>query len=172
MTDPWLILLRIVHVGSAMAWFGGAIVGGFFLFRAAQSLGPASQPFMNELMKRQRMGVYFPIVAGLAVLSGAALFWRDSAGLTSTWISSPSGLAYLIGGLAAITAFVGGMILIGPSVRDQTAVRNELAASGGAPTVEQRERLARSDRRMQLANRIDLPLLLLAGLTMAVGRYL
>lgn len=172
MTDPWLIGLRIVHVGSAMAWFGGAIVGGFFLSRAAQALGPASQPFMDQLMTRQRMGVFFPIVAGLAVVSGAALFWRDSAGLSSGWISSPTGLAYAIGGLAAIAAFVGGMILIGPSVREQTEVRNELAASGGAPTPEQRERLARADRRMQLANRIDLPLILLAGLTMAVGRYL
>ena len=172
MTDPWLILLRIAHVGSAMAWFGGALVGGFFLFRAAEALGPASQPFMDQLMRRQRMGVYFPIIAGLAVLSGGALFWRDSAGLSSAWISSPTGLAYAVGGLAAITAFVGGMILIGPSVRDQAAVRNELAASGGAPTVMQRERLERADRRMQLASRIDLPLLLLAGLTMAVGRYL
>jgi len=29
--DAWLILLRIVHVGSAMIWFGGAILAGFFL---------------------------------------------------------------------------------------------------------------------------------------------
>lgn len=34
------------------------------------------------------------------------------------------------------------------------------------------ERLERADRRMRLAARIDLPLLLVAGLTMAVGRYL
>ena len=170
--DWGLIVLRIVHVGSAMAWFGGAIVGGFFLFRAARTLGPAGQQFMDQLMNRQRLGVFFPIVASLAILSGAALFWRDSNGLSSAWISSPSGAAYAIGGLAAIGAFVGGMILIGPSVADETAVRNELAASGGAPTDAQRERLARADRKIQLASRIDLPLILLAGLTMAVGRYL
>jgi hypothetical protein len=32
--------------------------------------------------------------------------------------------------------------------------------------------LAEADRRMRLANRIDLPLLIVAVLTMAVGRYL
>jgi len=64
------------------------------------------------------------------------------------------------------------MILIGPSVAEQAAVQNELAVSGGGPTEAQRGRLDRADRRMQLANRIDMPLILLAGLTMAVGRYL
>ena len=170
--DWWLIVLRVVHIGSAMAWFGGAIVGGFFLFPSARSLGPAGQPFMDQLMNGRRMGIFFPIVAALTILGGAALYWRDSNGLASAWISSPTGLAFTIGGLAAIVAFIGGMILIGPSVAEQTAVRNELAATGGGPTDAQRQRLERADRRMRLANRIDLPLILLAGLTMAIGRYL
>ena len=169
----WLLIVeRVVHVGSAMAWFGGAVIGGFFLTPTAKALGPSGQPFMEHLLKRRRMGVFFPIVAALTVLSGAALYWRDSNGLDLAWISTPSGLAFTIGGLAAIGAFVGGMILIGPSVAEQAAVQNELAASGGAPTEDQRGRLERADRRMQLANRIDMPLILLAGLTMAVGRYL
>jgi hypothetical protein len=169
--DWWLIILRIVHVGSAMAWFGGAIVGGYFLFPAEKALGSAAQPFMDQL-NRRRIGIYFPIVASLAILSGGALFWRDSNGLASSWISSPSGLAFGLGGLAAIVAFVGGMILIGPSVAAQAAVRNELATTGGEPTEEHHRQLERADRRMKLANRIDLPLLLLAGLMMAIGRYL
>jgi hypothetical protein len=57
-------------------------------------------------------------------------------------------------------------------VAAQTSVRNELAASGGAPSELQRQRLESADRRMRLANRIDLSLILLAGLTMAIGRYL
>jgi uncharacterized membrane protein len=172
MMDWWLILLRIVHVGSAMAWFGGAIVGSFFLAPTAQALGSAGQPFMDHLFKRRRMGIFFPIVASLTVLAGVALYWRDSDGLSSAWITSPPGLAFTIGGLAAIAALVGGVVLIGPSVAEQTAVGNELAASGAEPNAEQRARLERADRRMRLANRIDLPLILLAGLTMAVGRYL
>ena len=170
--DWWLIVLRVVHIGSAMAWFGGAIVGSFFLFPAARALGPAGQPFMDQLMNGRRMGIYFPIVAALTILAGAALYWRDSNGLASAWVSSPTGLAFTIGGLAAIVAFVGGMILIGPSVADMSAVRNQLATTAGEPNEDQRRRLERADGRMKLANRIDLPLILLAGLTMAIGRYL
>jgi hypothetical protein len=169
--DWGLIVLRVVHVGSAMAWFGGAIVGSFFVFPAVRALGPAGQPFMDQLINRRRLGVFFPIVSSLSILSGAALFWRDSNGLTSAWISSPSGVAFAIGGLAAVVAFVSGMILIGPSVADETAVRNELAASGGAPTDAQQDRLERAERRRQLSSRIGLPLILVAALMMAIGRY-
>ena len=147
---------------------GGPVMSMYFL----AAIGPAAQPFMEHLTKRRRIGAYFPIVAALTILAGAALYWRDSNGLDSAWISSPSGLAFTIGGVAAIVAFVGGMILIGPSAAEQAAVQKELAANGGAPSGAHLERLAQADRRMRLASRIDLPLLLLAGLTMAVGRYL
>ena len=81
-------------------------------------------------------------------------------------------MAFTIGGLAAIIAFVGGGVLVGPGIAEQTAVRGELAAGDGVPTAAQQERLDRADRRLALAGRIDLPLLLLAALTMAVARYL
>jgi hypothetical protein len=51
-------------------------------------------------------------------------------------------------------------------------VRAELASGDRVPTDDQRRRLSRAEGRMRLANRMDLPLLLLAGLTMAVARYL
>ena len=169
----WLLLgLRVVHVGSAMVWFGGAIIGGFFLSPTATALGDKAQPFMDHLMRRRRMGIVFPVVAALTVLAGAALYWRDSGGLQWAWISSPTGVAYTIGGAAAIASFVLGFILVAPSVAEQSAVRNELAASGDAPTQSQRERLQHADSLMRLAARVDLPLILVAGLTMATARYL
>ena len=170
--DLLLIGLRIVHIGSAMTWFGGAIIGSFFLSPTADALGRAGQPFMEHLMKRRRMGIFFPIVGLLTILSGAALYWRDSGGLQSAWITSPVGLAFTIGGLAAIASLVLGFILIGPGIATQVAVEAELAAGDGVPTQAQQERLAWANGRMRLAGRIDLPLLLLAALTMAVARYL
>jgi hypothetical protein len=169
----WLLLgTRVVHVGSAMIWFGGAIVGGFFLQPTAQALGKAGQPFMEHLMKRRRLGLLFPVVAAAAILSGAALYWRDSNGLDMAWITTSSGLAFTVGGLAAIAAFGGGLLLIGPSVAEQTAVETELAAGDGVPTEGQRQRLEQAARKMRRASRIDLPRILVAGLKMAVGRYL
>jgi len=170
--DWWLLLLRVVHIGSAMVWFGGAIIGGFFLSPTAAALGDSAQPFMDHLMRRRRMGIVFPIVAALTVAAGAVLYWRDSGGLQWAWITSATGLAFTVGGAAAIASFALGFVLVAPSVAEQTAVRNELAASGGAPTQAQRERLQHADRLMRLAGRVDLPLILIAGLTMATARYL
>ena len=170
--DPVLLGLRVVHVGAAMLWFGGGIVGAFFLAPTADALGKSGQPFMDHLMNRRRMGVFFPIVAALTILAGIGLYWRDSNGLDPTWITSPPGLAFTLGGLAAILSFVLGAILVGPAVAGQTAVRNELAAGDGIPNDEQGRRLADADRRMRLARRFDVPLLLFAAVTMAVGRYL
>jgi hypothetical protein len=127
---------------------------------------------MDHLMKRRGLGMFFPIVAALTVAAGAALYWHDSSGLQATWITSPTGLAYTIGGLAALVAFVGGLVLIGPSIAAQAAVQTELVHGDGIPTADQQRRLAWAEARMRLSSRIDLPLLLLAGLTMAVGRYL
>ncbi len=169
--DPLLLLVRIVHIGSAMIWFGGAILSIFFLDPTARALGPAAAPFTQSLMRRG-MGILFPVAALLTILSGAALYWRDSGGLQTAWITSPGGLAFTIGGIAAIIAFVGGMLLIGPSVAEQTAVQKELDAGDGVPDAGQQARLARADARMRLATRLDLPLIVLAALTMAVGRYL
>ena len=170
--DWWLLGLRIVHVGSAMIWFGGAIIGGLFLSPTATALGDSAQPFMDHLMRRRRMGVMFPVVAALTVLAGALLYWRDSGGLQSAWITSPTGAAYTIGGAAAIASFVLGFILVAPSIAEQSAVRNELVASGGVTTQAQHERLRHADRLMRLAGRVDLPLILVAGLTMATARYM
>jgi uncharacterized membrane protein len=170
--DWGLILLRIVHVGSAMTWFGGAIIGGFFLGPTVKALGQAGQPFLDHLIKRRRMGMLFPIVAALTVLSGVALYWRASNGLDGAWIASGTGIAFTVGGLAALISFVGGLVLVGPSFAEQAAVQAELAGGDGVLSESQGQRLARADRKMQLATRIDLPLLLLAALTMAVARYL
>jgi uncharacterized membrane protein len=39
--DWWVFLVRIVHIGSAMIWFGGAIIASFFLTPTAAALGRA-----------------------------------------------------------------------------------------------------------------------------------
>ncbi len=170
--DSLVLIERILHVGSAMIWFGGAIIGSFFLAPTAEALGKAGQPFMDHLVNRRRMGIFFPIVAAAAILSGAALYWRDSGGLQVSWITTSIGIAYTIGAIAALLSFIGGLVLVGPSVAAQTAVRNELAAAGvDAPDDDQRRRLERADRQMRLATRIDLPLLTVAALSMAVARY-
>jgi hypothetical protein len=46
---------------------------------------------MEHLTNRRKLGTYFPIVALLTILAGAALYWRTSGGLQAAWIGSPMG---------------------------------------------------------------------------------
>ncbi len=154
-----------------MAWFGGALIGSFLPAPTAKALGRQAQPFMDHLAKRRRIGVYSPIIAALTILSGAALYWRDSGGLQVSWITTPTGLGFSMGALAGIATFIGGAVLVWPNIAAQTAVQNELAISVAAATDVQRGRLARAGRQMQLADRIDRPLIVTAGVMMAVARY-
>ena len=114
----------------------------FFLFPTAEALGPAAGPFMEHLTKRRRMAAFFPIVAALTILAGAGLYWRDSNGLDPAWITSGPGLAFTIGGLAAIAAFVGGLVISAPRLRPRES-EAELAATG-VPTDNHRARLERA----------------------------
>jgi hypothetical protein len=170
--DGWLILLRIVHIGAAMSWFGGAIIASFFLTPTAAALGQAGQPFMDHLIHRRRLGIFFPIVAGLRILNGAALYWRDSAGLQSAWITSPSGLAFRGRWTGGDRGLRRRSHPYRPERRRADGDLERLAAGDGVTTEAQRQRLERAGRRLRLASGIDLPLLLIAGLTMAIGRYL
>jgi uncharacterized membrane protein len=172
--DPGLLILRIVHITAAMLWVGGAVIGSFFLAPTARALGPTAQPFMDHLNNRRRMGIFFPAVATLTVAAGALLYWRASDGLHAEWITSGTGLAFTAGALAGIASLILGGILVGPSIGEEIAVRNELADAGpGAlPTEEQRRRLERAAAKMRLADRIDLPLIVAAVVLMATARYL
>ena len=59
--DWWLIGLRVVHVGSAMAWFGGAHHRRVLPVPDGESAGRSGeQPFMDQLMNSRRMGVVLP----------------------------------------------------------------------------------------------------------------
>ncbi len=171
--DVGLLTLRIVHITAAMLWVGGGIVGSFFLDPTAQALGPSAQPFMDHLTRRRRMNIYFPVVAILTVGAGAILYWRDSGGLRTEWITTPTGLAFTAGALAGIGSLVLGALLVGPSLAEVSAVRSELTAAGAdaVPTAGQQRRLERAAGRMRLAKRVDLPMILIAVVLMATARY-
>src|SRR3954464_14500247 len=73
------LVLRFVHILSAITWLGGGILTAFFLIPAISG----SQTAMAEVMaglKRKRFFIFQPIVATLTILSGLRLLWIDSAG--------------------------------------------------------------------------------------------
>ena len=106
--DQWLVItLRIIHIFTGAAWVGGAFLLSGFLIPTSKRLGPAAgSSYLNAFLDHPWFSRYISGVEGLAVLTGLILFWNTSGGLETTWLTSPTGLAFAIGGTAAIVALV------------------------------------------------------------------
>src|SRR5205809_5346858 len=125
----WLqIGLRIIHIGSGILWVGGAALFSLYIEPTLKALGPDAEKVINELVEVRKVPIFFATTSTLAVLGGVLLYWRDSNGLQLSWITSPSGLAFTIGGLFAIAAWLGGNVFTRPAVEKVGAIGAEMKA--------------------------------------------
>lgn len=170
--DLVLLALRLVHIGSGILWVGGAALFFFYIEPSINKLGPDAQKFVDELINRRKAPIYFAGVAILAVLSGIVLIWRDSDGFQASWITSPTGLGFTIGGLAALIAGLGGNLLIPRTLGQLSAAGAEMSAGGGPPSPELVGRFHAIQERLRLIGLVDIVLLAIAVVGMAVARYL
>ena len=74
---PWLGV-KLVHVLLGAFWFGGSVVGTFYLIAAARALGPAAAPVMKYVIGVRKLSVVLNIAAGLTLLTGLAMYDRLS----------------------------------------------------------------------------------------------
>ena len=95
---------------------GAAFVLFLFIQPSAKELGPEGQRFMGHLAARKRLPMLIMLSAILTVLAGILLFWRASDGFDVDWISSGPGVAFTVGGLAAITTLALGLAITKPAV--------------------------------------------------------
>lgn len=147
-------ILNLIHVFSAVIWAGVAFYQFAFLSPAVQQAGPAGGAVMGRVLNGRLLRV-MSIVPLLTVLSGLAMYWFVSGGLSSGFFSSWQGIVLSIGALAGIAAFFEGLMVIGPTAAEMRDLGNQLA--GGPPTPEQaarmqalRERLSKSGTRAAL----------------------
>ena len=169
----WLqIGLRIVHIFTGVAWVGGAALFFFYFEPAINKLGPDAEKFVHEVVNRRKLPIYFIVASTLSVLAGLWLYWRDSDGLQMAWVLSPTGLAFGIGGIAALLAWVGGNLLIPRTLEQVMAIGAEMNSSGGPPTPELMGAMHTVQQRLRLIGLADIILLGIALLGMVVARYL
>lgn len=166
------ITLRVVHISCGVLWVGGAFFFFIFVEPTANELGPDSEKFMTRIVVGRRLPVYFIVLSALTVLAGLTLYWIRSAGLQAAWITSPTGLALTIGGVAALIAFVGGNALIKPNVDKLAALGAEIGASGGPPTEAQQRALRDVQHTLRRIGTVDIVLLIIAVIAMASARHL
>ena len=165
-----ILILRFIHVLGGIFWVGAHLFTTFFLMPAFASAGPAAGPVMAGLQQR-RIFTILPVVAVLTLLSGFRLMQITSGGFSAAYFDSPGGRVYAWGGVAAIAAFVIGMLVARPA-----AVRmGRLAAAAVSAPAEDRERnaaeLGRIRGRARASALVVAVLLIVAATAMATARY-
>jgi hypothetical protein len=169
--DGLQIVLRIVHILAGVFWVGSAYVLVFFVAPTAADLGPEGGRFMAGLNQRRRLPVYSAVSAYLTIIAGLILYWRSSDGLDPDWITSGPGIAFALGGVAAILALVIGAAMIGPTARRLGALSAQVAQAQGPPSSETGAELQRLGARMRSGGIAVVVLLTAAVVAMAVARY-
>ena len=161
------LTVRVLHMLMGALWLGGVTVMTFFLGPAINEAGPEGGKVMGGLVRRKFL-TYFPIVAGLSVLSGAWLLWR----FTSGDFAQSSFHMFATGAVLGLAAAI-----IGGSVVGRTA--NKLAALGqkaaAATDAQQRgaiiAQMAPLKKRMHTFTLVVFFLVLGAFICMSLGHY-
>lgn len=166
-----LIVLRLVHVVAGILWGGAAVYYLFFVKPSVKAIGPVGPQFMQNLVERRKLPIFMMSTSLLTVLAGGILFWFSSGGFTPAWMASGPGIGFTIGSSAAVVAFFAGGLGVGSTSAEMGALGGQIAASGNGPTPEQAAKMQTLEKRLNLAERIDFIMLVIAMLTMATARY-
>lgn len=170
--DPFLVVLRVLHIGAGVLWVGAAWTLFLFVDPTLRALGPDTEKSFTQYVTRQRR--LDKIIFGatlVTVAAGAILYWLDWQRLGSAWFQSGFGISITIGAAAAIVAFILGPTAILPTVNRINALGAEIDRAGGPPTAEQQAALSGLTARLHSIFRIDFVLLTIAVLFMAIARY-
>jgi uncharacterized membrane protein len=166
-----LLVLRLIHILSAILWVGSTMYTSFFLVPALSS-SPAVMGQVLAGLQRRRSLLVLQIVAALTILSGLRLLWIDSAGFTAGYFTGATGRTFGISAGAAILAAVLSFGVAQPAMARAGAVAASLAASANGA---ERERLTSElnglRRRGTVASTVAVGFGLLAASGMAIARY-
>jgi uncharacterized membrane protein len=162
-----IIALRIIHILAGIFWVGGTLMMTFFIGPTIGATAEAGQKFVGHLMSKLKFSQRMAAAAGLTILAGGILFWIDSDGFGSAWVSSGAGRGFSIGAGFAIIGFVYGL-LIG---RTTTAMAQLGAQFQGKPSPEQIAQMQVLGKQQTAYSKIGSAMLILAVIFMATARY-
>jgi uncharacterized membrane protein len=166
-----ILLFRFIHIVVGAFWFGAVIFMTVFLMPSLQAAGPAAGAVMDQLTRVRRLPIYMMSAAILTILSGFALYARDSGGFSGPWMRSGTGMVFGIGGLAGTLGAVVGMAVATPAGRRMGVLGAEIKASGGAPTPVQVAELQALQSRIARGSLAVAVLIVIATMAMSLARY-
>jgi uncharacterized membrane protein len=160
-------LLRIIHIVAGVFWVGGTLIMTIFIGPTVGATAEAGQKFVGHLTNNMKFSNRMSAAAGLTILAGAILFWIDSQGFTSAWMTSGAGRGFGIGAGFALIGFVFGM-LIG---RTTKAMAQLGAQFQGKPTAEQTVQMQAIRRQQATYSNVSVAALIIAVIVMSIARY-
>jgi uncharacterized membrane protein len=167
----WLqIILRVVHIGAGIFWVGSATFLLVFVEPTAHALGPRGGPFMAHMTQARKMPVIISVSAVLTIAAGIWLYWRDTNGFDPDIIGTPVFIAFTVGAIAAIVAFVIGLVMVRPRVERLGSLAGVMATD--APPQEQVREIGDLQRSLRSISILNEVLLVIAVVAMASARYL
>jgi hypothetical protein len=167
-----MLVFRILHIASAVAWGGSVFLLVVFLQPSAAALGPAGAPFMAELLGKRRLVDRIILLGALTVTGGLFMYWHDGQvyGGLAHFASTRFGTAITLGALGAIAALAIGIFGTRPRVERLLAIGRQAAEAGG-PTPEQLAAMGALQGQLKVLARASLGLIVLAVVAMSTARY-
>jgi hypothetical protein len=166
-----VIVLRLVHIILGVFWVGAIFFFVAFLQPSVRDAGPDGMKVVQQLIRRGYLNL-LPVVAGLTMLAGLALYWIDARAMDGAWMASGVGRGFTVGAVAAIVGFLVGFFVMRASTVRAIALGQSLAQLAEGP--ERQARMAEIDRlrrRAAMSSHWVAGLLLIAVAAMAVARY-
>jgi uncharacterized membrane protein len=166
-----VLALRLIHVVCGVIWVGGVLFIAWFLIPTIRGVGPAGGPVMSHMVQVRRLPIVMMVVAILTVLSGLALYWRDSGGFHGAWMQTGTGIVFSLGALLGLASVALGMAVSSPVGRRLGVLAAAAQAKGGPPSAEEAAEMQRLQARLAASSNLVAVLLVLATAAMAVARY-
>jgi uncharacterized membrane protein len=166
-----MLVLRLTHIVFGALWVGMLIFTVFFLGPAVAEAGPEGGKLMAALQRRRIM-VIMPVMALITLVSGFWMFDRLAGGNYAALMRSPMGQALGWGGVAAVLAFVLGIVVMRPAMLRATRLAESLATASPEERAARSAEIQRLRVRGTVVGRVVAILLLVALAAMAVARYL
>jgi len=164
----YLLLLRILHIGGGVFWVGSTLLLAAVITPALKESGGTGQKFIDYLITKKRFGTESAGAGGMAGIAGLLLFWHDTQGFTSAWLTSSAGIGFTIGAVFGLIGFIFG-ILTDRKLKAMVELREQLES---APSDEISSQLQELENQQTTYLKICAGTLTLSLWIMAVARYL
>jgi uncharacterized membrane protein len=166
-----IIVLRMVHIGFGVFWAGGIMFMNFLVGPSISAAGPEGFRVMQELNKRR----FFHVILGagaLSILSGLDLVRRDSGNFAAGWFHSPMGIGISMGMVAAIVAFLIGLLAINPAMKRLGGLGAQMMAAAPEARAGFATQIDAARSRLIAFGMVGTLFIVIAVLAMATARYL